>query len=129
MQIKPADDPQPLIDALTRLLSRPDVGLQKRKRIEQEMRQIKAGAKAEKDAAYEMEFYLSDFPDGITIHDLRIDYGGRVAQIDHVIIDRFLEVWICESKSFKEGVVINEHGEWSSFHQGRPRGIRSPIEQ
>src|SRR5256885_6449860 len=111
MEIKPADDPQPLIDALGHLLSRPDVDQQKRDRIEQEIWQVRAGAKAERDAAYEMEFYLRDFLNALTIHDLRIDFRGRVAQIDHMIIDRLLDVWICESKSFKEGVVINEHGE------------------
>jgi hypothetical protein len=26
-----------------------------------------------------------------------------------------LEVWVCESKSFSQGVSINEHGEWSTW--------------
>lgn len=40
-----------------------------------------------------------------------------------------LDVWVCESKHFSEGVSINEHGEFTSFFNNRPRGIESPIEQ
>ena len=65
----------------------------------------------------------------MTIHDLRLDIEGHVAQIDHLIITRLLEVWVCESKSFAEGVAINEHGEWTTWRDRRPVGIPSPIEQ
>ena len=44
-------------------------------------------------------------------------------------MDRTAEVWVCESKSFAEGVSINEHGEWSRWWHGRPEGMASPIEQ
>lgn len=40
-----------------------------------------------------------------------------------------LDVWVCESKHFSEGVSINEQGEFTAFHNSRPRGIESPIEQ
>lgn len=63
------------------------------------------------------------------IHDLRIETGGVVAQIDRLIINRWLDMWVCESKNFSEGVGINEHGEFAAFFGGRPHGIPSPIEQ
>jgi hypothetical protein len=65
----------------------------------------------------------------MTIHDLRLEVAGRVAQIDHLIIDRLLGIWVCESKQFSEGVAVDEFGEWTSFHNRRPFGIGSPIEQ
>jgi hypothetical protein len=65
----------------------------------------------------------------MTLHDLRVECGGRVAQIDHLIIDRLLELWVCESKSFSGGVKVDEYGEWSGYWGGKPHGIPSPIEQ
>jgi hypothetical protein len=36
---------------------------------------------------------------------------------------------VCESKSFAEGVSINDHGEWLRWCNGRSEGIPSPSEQ
>ena len=47
--------------------------------------------------------------------------------MDHLIITRLLEIWVCESKHFAEGVAINERGKWSAFHGRQLRGI--PSEQ
>ena len=64
-----------------------------------------------------------------TIHDLRIEVDGLAAQMDHLIINRLAEIWVCESKSFAEGVSVNEHGEWVRWWKGRGEGMPSPIEQ
>ena len=80
---------------------------------------MRAGIRGERDAAYEIEFHLGKNPNRMTIHDLRLEVDGRVAQIDHLIIDRLLAIWVCESKHFAEGVAINDHGEWTAFY-GRP---------
>lgn len=111
------------------MLDRPELQEHTRTQIEREIRQTRSGLKAEQDAAYLIEFYFRDSPNVMTIHDLRIESAGRVAQIDHMIIDPFFEIWVCESKSFATGVTINEHGEWSTYWDGRPQGMPSPIEQ
>lgn len=129
MLIKAADDKQPQIDALQALLARPDVDAETRTQIDREIKTTRAGAKGERDAAYEIDFHYAKKPNRVVIHDLRLEVDGRVAQIDHLIIDRFLTIWVCESKHFAEGVGVNEHGEWVAFWGGRARGIPSPIEQ
>lgn len=129
MQIKAADGRQPDILALEHLLGRTDVPGATRKRIEAEIRQIQAGERAERDAAYQIELYFGNWQNWATIHDLRIEVGGLTAQVDHVVINRLADVWVCESKSFAEGVSVNEYGEWSRWHHGRPEGMPSPIEQ
>jgi hypothetical protein len=129
MQIKSADDIKPTLDALRELSGRVDVDDRKRQAIELEMRLIKAGANAERNAAFEIEFYTRDRRDMMTIHGLRIDYNGRVASIDHLIVNSQFQVWVCESKSVAEVVEINEHGEWANYFRDRPKGIASPIEQ
>jgi Nuclease-related domain len=129
VQTKAIDDRQPQIDALEALGTRSDVDAQTRRRIDQEIRMIRAGASGERDAAYEIEFHLGASRNNMTIHDLRIELDGRVAQIDHLIINRLLDIWVCESKHFAEGVAIDQHGEWVAFFGNRPHGIPSPVEQ
>ena len=129
MLIKAADDKQPQIAALEALLVRPDADAGQRRRIEAEIRQIRAGVAGERDAAYEIEFLLGANRNRMSIHDLRIEVGDRVAQIDHLVVNRLLDVWVCESKHFSEGVSVNAHGEWTAYYGGRSYGIPSPVEQ
>ncbi len=129
MEIKVADDKQPQIEALTALLARTDLDAPTRKRIDQEIWNIRTGAKGEREAAYEIEFHCRNNRNVMTIHDLRIECDGRVAQIDHLVITRLFEIWVCESKWFSEGVSINDHAEWVAYYGSKPRGIASPIEQ
>jgi hypothetical protein len=129
VQIKAADGREADLAALRGLLGRPDVDAPTRARIEREIRTIAAGVSGERDAAYEIEFHYGKRTNRVTIHDLRLEVDGRVAQIDHLIIDRLLTIWVCESKHFTEGVAVNDHGEWSRFWGGRPSGIPSPVEQ
>ncbi len=129
MIIKPADDKQPQKSVLQNLLNHPAADATTRKRIEQELRNIQAGIRGEDEAAYEMKVHYGDSVNWMIIHDLRIEHGGLVAQIDHLLMNRWLEMWVCESKHFSEGVAVNEYGEFAAFFGSKPYGVPSPIEQ
>lgn len=129
MLIKKADDREADIAALKALRDRPDLDSWTRERADQELRRLQAGGKGERESAYEIEFLLGANRNRATIHDLRIEVEGRVAQIDHLIIDRLLGITVCESKHFAEGVRIDELGEWTSYRGRDEYGIASPIEQ
>jgi hypothetical protein len=129
MIIKEAASRDADVTELERLLDRPDVPEATRKRIEAEVRQIQSGIKGEQDAAYLIDLYFGRSPNWAIIHDLRIEVDGHAAQIDHLIVNRLVQVWVCESKHFAEGVSVNEHGEWSRWWRGRSEGMASPIEQ
>jgi hypothetical protein len=129
MLIKPADDRTPDLQALQALAARPDVQSDLRSRIEQEIRNIQSGIRGEQEAAYEIEFHYGQSRNWMSIHDLRLECEGRVAQIDHLLINRVLEVYVCESKRFAEGVAINAQGEFTAFHNKRAYGVPSPLEQ
>lgn len=129
MIIKQPDEKKSQIAALQALQARRDASPEIRKRIEQEIRNVQAGMKGEAEAAYEMDFHFGPSKNYAIIHDLRIECGGRVAQIDHMVINRFLCIWVCESKHFSEGIAINDHGECSAFYGGRQYGVASPFEQ
>jgi RNase P subunit RPR2 len=129
MLLKTADDKSQDIDELEALLRRADLDARQRRAIESELWAIRLGAKAEADAAYQLEFDLGDSKHWAVIHDLRLELDGHVAQIDHLVISRLLEVFVCESKSYTGGVKVNERGEWSTYSDRRPIGIPSPVEQ
>ncbi len=129
MIIKSADDKTKDIETLQGLLRHPAASADTKKKIEQEIRNIQSGAKGEADAAYEIDFHYGPSKNWAAIHDVRLEHNGRVAQIDHLLINRFLDVWVCESKRFSEGIAINEQGECAMFWNGKPTGIGSPHKQ
>lgn len=129
MILKEADDKSMHIHQLEQLLKHPAANTETKKKIEQEIRNIRAGMKGEAEAAYEMKVWLGESKNWLIIHDLRIEHNGLVAQIDHLLLNRALMFWFCESKHFSEGVAINEHGEFAAFYGSKPYGVPSPIEQ
>jgi nuclease-like protein len=129
MLLKTADDKSADISELEALSCRRDLDARQRRAIEDELWAVRLGAKAEAEAAYQLDFELADNKHWAVIHDLRIEFDGHVAQIDHIVISRVLEVFVCESKSYTGGVKVNELGEWSTYRGRRPVGIPSPVEQ
>lgn len=129
MLFKTADDKTPHFEALSALLDRPDVDAALRKRIDFELKTCRAGVRGEAEAAYEIDFNYKAREGWAIIHDLRIEVGDRTAQIDHLLLNRLLECYVLETKSFSEGLGVNEHGEFVRFFGGRPSGMPSPIEQ
>jgi len=129
MLIKWADDLQRDLEALMELEARARLSPAVRRRIGEQIRRTKAGIKGEQDAAYEINFHLRDSPRFAVIHGLRLEVGDRVAQIDHLLINRVLDIWVCETKHFAHGVGVNAKGEWVTSRGGRLAGIPSPIEQ
>jgi hypothetical protein len=52
-----------------------------------------------------------------------------VAQIDHLLINRFLDIYILESKNYYYGVKITEEGEFLVWDGKGYQAIESPFEQ
>lgn len=129
MLIKAADDRSGDVAALQALLDHPAATGRTRTLIETELRNMRAGLKGEAEAAYEIDFHHKASRNWAVIHDLRLEYQGRVAQIDHLLLNRAMDCWLCETKHFSEGVAINEQGEFTAFYGGRGFGVPSPIEQ
>lgn len=128
MLIKAADDQSALLDDLERRAAGTGADA---KQATRELRIRRAGIKGERDSAYLIDFHFADAPNWAVIHDLRIEQGNRVAQIDHLLINRWLDFYVLESKHFHAGIKITEDGEflqWNAF-QKRFEGLASPLEQ
>jgi hypothetical protein len=129
MIIKTADDKTSQIQQLENLLT-VAIGEQKNK-ITQELLNIRAGIKAEQEAAYLLDFDFGKSQNALVIHDLRLEIGGRVAQIDHLLINRTLNIFVLETKHFHAGLKITEDGEFMSWNAFKKcfEGMPSPLAQ
>jgi hypothetical protein len=99
--------------------------------IEQELRNIRSGLRGEQEAAYQIDFHLKESKRTVVIHDLRLDIAGRIAQIDHILIHRTLNVFVLETKHLHAGIKITEEGEflrWSDYRKTY-EGMASPFAQ
>jgi hypothetical protein len=63
-----------------------------RKELDRKVAIARAGLKGEKEAAYHIDFHLKDTKNWAVIHDLRLEFNGRVAQIDHLLLNRFADI-------------------------------------
>lgn len=129
MILKETDNKDTQLAELEAFLASPGIPTALRGQIEREFKFLRAGIKGERESAYDIDFYSGASKNRIVIHDLRIEHNGRVAQIDHLVLNRLLEVYVLETKHFTEGVSINDEGEFSIWFAGKPRGIPSPLEQ
>ncbi len=99
-----------------------------RRRLEKELAQRRAGLKGEEEAAYHINFHLGNHPNWAVIHDLRIEWKGRTAQMDHLLISRMLEIYVVESKSFRTKVRY-ANGGWERLNFNHWEGIPCPVAQ
>jgi hypothetical protein len=131
MIVKPFEKREADVAELRRLAGMPHIDDRTRAAIEREIRAILAGDAAEAEAAYEIDFHFGGQSKGnhVVLHGLRLDVNGRVAQIDHMLINRFLDCYVIESKSFSGGIAINEHGEFTTFFNNKPVAVPSPVTQ
>ena len=129
MIIKEADDRAHDIKTLEALLTHPDADVVICKKITQQIKKIRVGLKGEKEAAYHINLHIRDSENWATIHDFRFQHADGFTQIDHLMINRCMEILVCESKYWANGIAINEHGEFISFYGKKAIGIKSPLEQ
>ncbi|MFH7326724.1 nuclease-related domain-containing protein [Desulfurivibrio sp. C05AmB] len=102
---------------------------EKRSLVEKELFALRRGQKGEKDAAYLINFDFGNSKNWAILHDLRLESNGLAAQIDHLLINRFFEFYVLESKNFANGIKIEEDGECLAYYNQRYQAIPSPIEQ
>ena len=128
MLIKSSDDRTTDVMELNRLLQF-QISAKQRFLIEREIKCIGSGVRGEDSSAYYINFRYRDNPNWAVIHDLRLELNGFVAQIDHLLINRCLDVYVLESKNYYYGIKISPEGEFLTWNGKSYIGIESPIEQ
>lgn len=128
MIIKHKDDSQDDIDYLSDLLDR-DIADNKKNLIDRELKNLYTGLKGETTPADYLDGEFKDTRNWTLIHDLRIEHNGVVAQIDHLLIGREIDIYVIESKSFSSGVSISNEGGFSYIYNDKAYSFASPIIQ
>lgn len=130
MIIKKADDKTKRLALLAELKKSAALDAQQKEWLDEELSRVRRGIEGERDAAFYIDSYLKDSKNNAVIHDLRLEFEGEVAQIDHLFFNRQLDFFLIETKCFNGNLAINAHGEFSvTYANGRAYGIASPLEQ
>lgn len=129
MLIKTADDKSEVIALCEQLALSADPAT--RKHIETDLRNLRAGIKGESESAYLIDFHFAENNNWMVLHDLRIEHSNQVAQIDHLLINRWMECYVLETKHFHAGLKINEEGEFERWNDYKKtfEGMASPLHQ
>lgn len=87
-----------------------------------------AGRRAEEQMAHYLRRFFASSSDVDVLNYLRIDLGGEVAQMDHLVLHP-CGLTIVESKSVAGSVQIKDDGQWIRWFNKQPQGMRSPVTQ
>lgn len=128
MIIKKCDDRETDVVELRQLLEC-QISAKQRFLIEREIKCIGSGVRGEESSAYYIDFRYHDKPNWAVIHDLRLELNGYAAQIDHLLINRCLDIYVLESKNYYYGIKISPEGEFLVWNGRTHVGIESPVEQ
>ena len=83
--------------------------------------------KHQRDSAYHLDFYFKESPDWAVLHDLRLEMGEHVAQIDHLLISRQLDIYVIESRYYNSDVKLDERGDFHCLINKKPVTVTSPV--
>jgi Nuclease-related domain len=129
MLIKSADDQSRHLQLLEDLQSSPLLAHWQKDKLREHIQRKRIGLQGERDAAHYIDTYLADGANHAILHDLRLEVGDMVAQIDHLIIGRGFHFFLLETKNFGGNLSINAAGEFTVAYGREKFGIESPIEQ
>ncbi len=128
MILKSKDSKVDDIHELNRLLSL-NLSAKQRSLVELQLKCLMSGNSGESNSAYFLDYRFKDSKNWALIHDLRIEHNGLVAQIDHLVINRFMQIFVLETKNYFYGIKITDDGEFLAYNGKGYQGIESPIEQ
>ena len=128
MLIKDRDTREEAIEQLRNLLS---LNLSPRKKflIERELKNLSPGEDGGKSASHLINFYCADSRNWAIIHDLKIENNGFNAQIDHLLINQFFDIYLFESKNYTYSLKITADGEFLVFDGQHYQSVESPLEE
>jgi hypothetical protein len=129
MIYKDSDNKMPVVAILMRMLAL--AGPDKRPLIERELRMMRAGMAAEREAAALIDRYLKDSTRTAVVHDLRlVANDGTAAQIDHLLVHRSRRFYLLDTKHFAHGLKITDDGDFLRWNEAvkRLEPIPSPFD-
>jgi hypothetical protein len=128
MLIKDRDPAEKAVEQLTDLLSL-NLGSSKKFLIERELKRLNPAGNGSQTASHFINFYCADCLDWAIIHDLKLECDGFATHIDHILINKFLDIYLFESRNYNYNVKITADGEFLVFDGHQYQHINSPLEE
>ena len=128
MLIKTYDDKDPEIQTLFQLLeatSNPE----KRKVIAREIKKLQFTQNSDKASLDELSVHFGEAERYHLIQDFWLNIDGKLAHIDHLLINRYLDIHVLDTKHFSEGLSVSEDEEFMAWYGGKSHSIPSPLER
>ena len=122
---KPVDG---AVETLRDLISM-DLSTQKKFHVERELKQLNLRENGGQNPTNFINFYCADSQNWAIIHDLRIEINGFAAHIDHILINRFFDVYLLESSNYSYSLKITADGEFLVFDGRQYQSVDSPLEE
>lgn len=129
MILKPADDKEKRLKLLQDLQLSSTLNFRQKKWLREESSRFQKGIQGERESAFYLDSYFKNNENYVVIHDLRFVHDGDVAQIDHLVINRGIGIYLIETKNYSGNLLINERGEFTVEYDEDRFGIPSPLEQ
>lgn len=95
--------------------------------LKQDRATILNSLKHQRDSAYHLDFYFKESRDWVVLHDLRLEMGENVAQIDHLLINRQLDIYVVESRFYNSDIKIDDKGDFHCLYNKKPVIMSSPV--
>ena len=128
MIIKDRDPTEKAVAQLTDLLSL-DLSSAKKFLVERELKRLNPTRNGGRTASHFINFYCADCPDWAIIHDLKIECNGFAIHIDHILINKFLDIHLFESRSYNDNIKILADGEFLVFDGRQYQSVNSPLDE
>jgi len=129
MILKSVDDKSKRLTLLADLQASRLLDAKQKAWLREELMRVRKGIQGERESAYYLDQYFKGGENHVVLHDLRFVVDGDVAQIDHLVINRGVGMYLIETKNYAGSLVINDHGEFTVEYDDVSFGIPSPIEQ
>jgi hypothetical protein len=96
--------------------------------VRMELRNLRSAEKGCPCPARFLNFYCADSPNWALIHDLRIEVNGEILRFDHILINRFFDIYLVDSTYFFFGLKITAEGQFLVFDGRHYRPVAPPLE-
>ena len=128
MIIKDRDPTEKAVAQLTDLLSL-DLSSAKKFLVERELKRLNPTRNGGRTASHFINFYCADCLDWAILHDLKIECNGFAIHIDHILINKFLDIHLFESRSYNDNIKILADGEFLVFDGRQYQSVNSPLDE
>ena len=97
--------------------------------IERELKNLSPGEDGGKNASHFLNFYCAESSNWAVIHDLKVEHDGLTSQIDHLLINRYFDIYLFDSKNYTYSLKITADGGFLVFDGRQYQSVDSPLEE